>query len=168
MLKKRVRVWLLVFITGLLLSGLTAFPLGWELEVLHRLVTDSRSPVPALWPGLVTWITLVNTGLQDTYRRYPFMAYGTDWLAFAHIVIAVAFWGPFKDPVRNIWVVEFGMMACVLVVPLALIFGPIRGIPFFWRLIDCAFGVFGIIPLWICRRAILRLETLERLKQANG
>jgi len=86
------------------------------------------------------------------------MAYGTDWLAFAHLVIAVAFWGPLKDPVRNIWVIEFGMIACVLVIPLALIAGPIRGIPFFWQLVDCSFGVFGIIPLWLCRRDILRLE----------
>lgn len=166
MLKTRVKVWLLIFITGLLLSGLTAFPLDWELNVLYQLITESKSPVPALWPELVTWIALVNTGLQDTYRHYPFMAYGTDWLAFAHIVIAVAFLGPLKDPVRNIWVVEFGMVACVLVVPLALIFGPIRGIPFFWRLIDCAFGLFGIIPLWVCRRAILRLEVLEHLEQS--
>ena len=29
------------------------------------------------------------------------IAYGTDWLAFAHITIAVAFLGPLKDPVRN-------------------------------------------------------------------
>jgi hypothetical protein len=59
------------------------------------------------------------------------LAYGTDWLAFAHLVIAIAFLGPLKDPVRNIWVVEFGMIACLLVIPLALICGPIRGIPFY-------------------------------------
>ena len=161
-LKKRIKVWLLIFIAGLLLSGLTAFPLAWELSLLHRLLTNAASPVPTLWPELAAWITLVNEGLQDTYRHYPFVAYGTDWLAFAHIVIAIAFWGPLKDPVRNIWVVEFGMIACILVVPLALIFGPIRGIPLFWRLIDCSFGVLGIIPLWICRRQIIRLEALER------
>jgi hypothetical protein len=73
----------------------------------------------------------------------------------------VAFWGPLKDPVRNLWVVEFGMLACVLVVPLAMICGPIRGIPFYWRLFDCAFGVFGIMPLWLARRDILRLAELQ-------
>ncbi len=77
------------------------------------------------------------------------------------IVIAVAFVGPLRDPVRNLWVVEFGMIACVLVVPLALICGPLRGIPFFWRLIDCSFGVLGIIPLWLCRRAILEIRRRE-------
>jgi hypothetical protein len=53
----------------------------------------------------------VHAGVSETYRLYPFIAYGTDWLAFAHIVIAVAFWGPLKNPVRNVWVIEFGMIA---------------------------------------------------------
>ena len=75
------------------------------------------------------------------------MAYGTDWLAFAHLVIAVAFIGPLLDPVRNRWVITFGMIACVMVLPLALICGPIRGIPLYWQLIECSLGVFGIIPL---------------------
>jgi len=161
-LKKRVKVLLLLFITGLLLSGITAIPLEWELTVLNRLVNSSWSPLPALWPDLVAWIGRVHTGLQDAYGQYPFIAYGTDWLAFAHIVIAVAFWGPLKDPVRNLWVVEFGMIACVLVVPMALIFGPIRGIPLIWQLIDCSFGVFGIIPLWVCRNTILQIAQLEQ------
>jgi hypothetical protein len=94
-------------------------------------------------------------------QKYPFIFYGTDWLAFAHVVIAVAFWGPLRDPIKNIWVVEFGMIACVMVIPLAMIFGPIRGIPFFWRLADCSFGVFGIIPLWLVRNDIRRIIALE-------
>lgn len=160
-LEKRVRALLVFFVVALLLSGLTAFPLKWELNVLNRMF-GPESPVADVWPSLSNWIHRVHTGLGETYDRYPFIAYGTDWLAFAHIVIAVAFWGPIKDPLRNLWVVEFGMIACVLVVPLALICGPLRGIPFFWRLFDCAFGVFGIIPLWMCRNTILRLAELER------
>jgi hypothetical protein len=73
------------------------------------------------------------------------------------LVIAVAFWGPIKAPVKNIWVVEFGIIACLLVILLALVCGPIRGIPFYWRLIDCSFGVFGLIPLVIARKMILGL-----------
>jgi len=155
-LYKRIRLLLWFFIAALIASGLTAFPLEWELGVLTHLA--AHSPLPMLWPDLVEWIVRVNTGLQETYRRYPFIAYGTDWLAFAHIVIAVAFLGPLKDPVRNIWVIEFGMIACVLVLPLALICGPIRGIPFYWRLMDCSFGVLGIIPLWLCRNMIRQIE----------
>jgi len=42
-----------------------------------------------------------------------------------------------------------------------MICGPIRGIPFYWRLIDCSFGVFGFIPLWVVRRSILELEEMR-------
>jgi hypothetical protein len=86
-----------------------------------------------------------------TNAHYPFLAYGTDWLAFAHLVIAVAFIGPYFDPIRNKWVITFGLIACVGVIPLALIAGPIRGIPFGWRLIDCSFGVCGAIPFCCAR-----------------
>jgi hypothetical protein len=160
-LKKRVRYPLLFFVAAVLVSGVTAFPLEWELSVLSRVV--SNPPLLGLWPDLAIWINRVYTGLHDTYRQYPFIAYGTDWLAFAHIVIAIVFWGPLRDPVKNIWVVEFGMIACVLVVPLALICGPLRGIPFFWRLIDCSFGILGIIPLWMARNDIRRIVALEKV-----
>ncbi len=97
--------------------------------------------------------------------KFPFLAYGTDWLAFGHFVIAIAFIGPLRNPVKNIWVVEFGMIACVLVVPFALGMGAVRGIPIGWRLIDCSFGVLGIIPLWLCRREI---QALARLAKTDG
>jgi hypothetical protein len=63
-------------------------------------------------------------------------------------VLAVVFTGAWRDPVRNRWVLTFGLIACAGVLPLALIAGPIRGIPFYWRLIDCSFGVFGAMVLW--------------------
>ena len=88
----------------------------------------------------------------------PFLFYGTDWLAFGHFVIAIVFIGALRDPVRNRWLFDFGLTACVLVIPYALVFGGIRGIPFWWRLIDCSFGVFGFIPLWFCRKWTRELE----------
>lgn len=151
-----IRIWLVFFIVCLVASGLTAFPLEWELnlvsDVLHGLGIDS-------WlPGLVSFLDMVRDALVDTYARYPFIAYGTDWLAFAHIVIGIAFIGPLRDPVKNVWIIQWGMIACVLVIPLALIAGSIRGIPLFWMLIDMSFGVIGIIPLLIVLRLIRRLE----------
>ncbi len=86
------------------------------------------------------------------------MAYGTDWLAFAHVIIAVCFIGPLVDPVRNVWVIKFGLIACAAVIPTALIFGVIREIPFCWQLIDCSFGVFGSIPLLLVWKWIRELE----------
>ena len=157
-LLKRVRVLLLIFIVGLVFSGATAIPLETELRIStsHFLVNFD----PNLHSSFGIWLNKVQDGLIATNAKYPFMAYGTDWLAFAHFVIAVAFIGPLRNPVKNIWVVEFGMIACALVVPFALVMGGIRGIPFGWRLIDCSFGVFGIILLWLCRRPIHQLAGL--------
>lgn len=42
----------------------------------------------------------------------------------------------------------------------ALTFGVIRGIPFWWRLIDGSFGVFGFVPLWLCRKWTRELASL--------
>ncbi|MFI7352646.1 hypothetical protein ACIBTP_01715 [Streptomyces avidinii] len=145
-LQRRIRVWLVLFIVCLVLSGLTAFPLVSELRWANALIGNE-------------WLRRVGDGLNQADADYPFLLYGTDWLAFAHLVIAVFFYGVYRDPVRNIWIVEAGMIACVGVIPLALICGPIRGIPFWWSVIDMAFGVFGVIPLLILRRMIKRLET---------
>lgn len=56
---------------------------------------------------------------------------------------------------------EWGMIACAAVIPLALIAGPVRDIPAYWRVVDASFGVVGIVPLWLCRRWTLRLERLR-------
>ena len=154
-LYKLVRLWIGLFMFGLILSGITAIPLEWELNLL-----DSLLKTWPVWPALVEWISFIKAGLHETYAHYPFLAYGTDWLAFAHIVIAIAFIGPFRDPLKNIWVVEFGLLACLLVIPAALIFGPLRGIPIFWQMIDCSFGIIGFIPLWVCRQTIHKIEHL--------
>ncbi|MEV2247748.1 hypothetical protein [Streptomyces sp. NPDC049970] len=157
-LLRRIRVWLVVFVVCLVLSGLTAFPLVHELRWAEGLLTSSASPFPEHLPALTEWITRVRAGLDEADAKYPFVLYGTDWLAFAHLVIAVAFLGPYRDPVRNIWVIEFGMIACAGIVPLALICGPVRDIPFWWTVIDMSFGIIGVIPLLVVRRMIKRLE----------
>jgi len=151
----RVRVWLALFVAGLVLSGATAFALPTETSLLARLIGDGTR-MESLWPAMAHWISKVEGGVRASDAEYPFLFYGTDWLAFGHLVIAISFLGPIRDPVKNLWVGEFGMTACALVIPTALILGPIRGIPFFWRLIDCSFGVIGIIPLYFARREILR------------
>ncbi|MFF3848445.1 hypothetical protein [Streptomyces sp. NPDC002328] len=157
-LLKGIRVWLVFFTVCLVLSGVTAFPLVHELRWTEDLLRSLS--VPEHLPALMDWIERVRQGLDTVDADYPFVLYGTDWLAFAHLVIAVAFYGPYRDPVRNVWVVEFGMIACAGVVPLALICGPIRGIPFWWSVIDMAFGVFGVIPLYVVREKIKRLAAL--------
>lgn len=148
-----IRVLLVFFMLGLLASGLSAIPLQWELGLLDHWL-GSGSFVQPVWPALAGWISKVNEGVQNGYGRYPFLAYGTDWLAFGHVAIALAFIGALRDPRRNVWVVEFGMLACLLVIPWALLFGWLRGIPLMWRLVDMSFGLVGILPLWWARRLI--------------
>ena len=155
---RRIRIWLAVFMAGLVLSGLTAFPLVTETRWLVLLLHQSWIEPMAQSVGLLAWVERVSDALTTTDAQFPFLAYGTDWLAFAHLAIAVAFIGPFIDPVRNKWVITFGLIACAGVIPLALIAGPVRGIPFAWRLIDCSFGVVGSVPLLACRRCIRQLE----------
>lgn len=152
-LERKIKTMLILFIVFLVLSGITAFPLEYEL----RFLLGMKDYFP---PLVGDWLQTVALAITDTNAKYPFMSYGTDWLAFAHVVIAVAFIGPLRDPVRNIWVIQFGMIACVMIFPLAFICGPIRHIPFYWQLIDCSFGVIGFIPLYRCYRCIKQLELL--------
>jgi hypothetical protein len=156
-LLRSVRLWLSLFIFGLIVSGVTAFPLEHETEWLVSFVAKH----PLLPAGIVAWLDRVHQALHTNSIDSPFLAYGTDWLAFAHLVLAVVFLGPLVDPVRNKWVLWFGVIACVGVLPLALIAGSLRGIPFPWRLIDCSFGVFGVIPVAICLERVNRLEKLR-------
>lgn len=74
------------------------------------------------------WLQAVYDALPVTNNKYPMLAYGYNWLAFVHIVIAMAFIGPLKDPVKNKWII----------------------VTMFHIIIDCSFGVIGLIPLLIC------------------
>lgn len=150
---KQIRFLIFIFVVLLIISGVTAFPIQWEFDLAFNYLKDSdRNSL------IGEWFFNVYDAVTNTYEKYPFMAYGTDWLAFAHIVIGIAFIGPYRDPVKNIWVIQFGMIASVMVFPLAFIAGPIRGIPFFWQLIDCSFGVFGFLLLYYIYRKIKKLE----------
>ncbi len=157
-LKKVIKIWIVIFIVGLVLSGITAFTPETELAWLIHLSTTNES-------DLSQWINKVYLALKETNLNYPFLLYGYDWLAFAHLVIAVAFIGPLKDPVRNKWIIQFGIIACCMIFPLAFIAGYVRGIPFYWQLIDCSFGIIGLVPISICYQKIQLLEKLTSLKK---
>ena len=139
---------ILVFIVLLALSGLSAFPLRSEIDFLLR----NKESFP---PFLQNWVTKLYSVIDNTP---DIMLYGTDWLAFAHLIIAAFFIGVYIDPVRNKFNVWVGMFACIAIFPLAFIMGPIRGIPFFHQLIDCSFGVFGFIPLYFINKKIKQIE----------
>lgn len=156
----RIKVLISLFMLGLIISGLTAIPLVWEIELLQKYL-GIGTWMDSVCPSLASWITLVYQGIQESYVEYPFLTYGNDWLAFGHFAIALVFIGVLVDPIRNRWVVDFGIITCVLVIPYALIFGAIRDIPILWRAIDSLFGVVGLIPLSIAKREIGQLIRME-------
>ena len=157
-LRKRIRGMIIFFMVALILSGVTAFPVYTELQWIQ----DHQVFAPDSLLG--AFLFKVWLGVKAVNDQFPFLFYGYDWLAFAHIVIAMAFIGPYKDPVRNQWIIDWAILACVAVFPLALIAGPIRGIPWFHILIDCSFGLLGLIPLFITRRWIRLLAAVDVMK----
>lgn len=157
--QKIVKRWLVFFMIILVLSGITALPAESELSFATKFFGE-RSFVGS-------WLNDVHIAVKNTNKNYPYLFYGYDWLALAHIVLAIAFVGPYKDPVKNKWVIEFGAIACLLVIPFALVAGYLCGIPFWWRVIDCSFGILGIIPLSICYSKINELEAIIKSNQLH-
>src|SRR5262245_42541950 len=137
-LRKKIRTAIVITIIGLLLNGISAIPLRTELSILLA--------HPDALPGFLRdWWSYVNKGLNETSDRYDFMRYGFDWLAFAHLLIAIAFIGPYRDPVKNQWVVQWGMIASALSVVMALGWEWMRNIPFWWSLVDASIGLVALI-----------------------
>ncbi|MBK7383719.1 MAG: hypothetical protein IPI81_10335 [Flavobacteriales bacterium] len=154
-----IRRWIVFFMVALALSGLTAVPLEWLTGLLAEWTIPFGDPLHA-------WAQHAADAVAHVAQTYPILFYGTDWLAFAHVVIALAFIGPYRDPVRNKWIIEWGLLCCLLVLPLAFFWAPVRGIPCFWRCVDASFGVFGAIPLWWVLKRIRRMEGAQ-LEQVN-
>jgi len=143
-----------VFMTVLAISGITSIPVERELSMATKFFSGESV--------IGNWLSQTLLAVKETGEKFPYLFYGYDWLAFAHVVIAIAFIGPYKDPVKNKWVIEFGAICCFLIIPFALIVGYLRGIPFWWRLVDCSFGIVGLIPLGICYNKITEIESLSR------
>ena len=154
---KNIRIALIVFISLLVISGISAFPITPGIGLLMRNLD--------MFPGfLQAWITRLSVEIHATP---VVMLYGTDWLAFAHIVIALFFIPVYIDPVKHRANLIAGMAACLLVFPLAFICGPVRGIPFFHQLIDCSFGLLGFLLLYLIYRKINALEKNSNAFQKN-
>jgi len=147
--------WMLAIVAlGLLVSGVTVWPAAMEL----------KTGVAWIWGDapaegeLHRFVLKVLDGLEAVETEYPFMFYAHDWLAFAHLMLAILFAGAIRDPVRNKWIVQCGLIMCVAVPILAAICIPIRGIPLVWFWFDFAFAPGAAIPLWIALRDIRRAE----------
>jgi hypothetical protein len=140
-LLSRIRICVAVIIAGLVLSGITAFPLEWQLDTAVKFTgTDG---------AVGSWLERARVAVAETNARHPLVFYGTDWLAFGHFAIAVLFVGAWIDPVKNVWLFRGGLVVCALVFPFALVAGGFRGIPLWHRLVDCSFGILGAVPMFL-------------------
>jgi hypothetical protein len=149
-----IKRWLLLFIIVLFISGLTVLPAELELKTALAMVPQGS--------GVYNWLDKILDAYMSVAANKNFLLYGYDWLAFAHFVLAILFIGPYKDPVKNIWVIEFGMIASILILPFAFIAGGLRGIPVWWLLVDCSFGVFGFLLLWYCYSRLKNIIQLQK------
>ncbi len=159
-LLRRIRVLLVLFMAGLVLCGLSIFPLKQQID----LVAGAFGPgtlTDRIFPPMAQWIDELHEGITYVHTDYPFLFYCTDWVGFAMIVIALVFIGPIRDPVRNIWVIQFGMLTCLLTIPAIVICGTIRGFPAFWFVLDSLFGIGGLMLLYPAFRWTRQLEELK-------
>src|SRR5579883_901866 len=114
-LLRSIRRWTIFFIAGLALSGATALPLATEIDAGSRILGTDMTAHGLLPSGISAWLRTVRDGIKLAHSDAPFLFYGTDWLAFGHFMIALAFAGALRDPLRNRWLYQFGMIACAAV-----------------------------------------------------
>jgi hypothetical protein len=139
---------------GLFVSGITIWPAVTELKTAVQIIWGEAEPTGTLHGFILQAIE----GLEFVHDHYPFMLYAHDWLAFAHVVLAILFVGAIRDPVRNIWIVQCGLIMCALVPVLAIVFIPLRGLPWQWFWVDFAFAPAAALPLGIALKDIKRIE----------
>ncbi len=161
----RIRLCIALVMAGLLLSGIASFPLVGESQALLNLL--ARSAHFSAGTPLFDWVLRVHLALAANAISAPFLAYLTDGFALAHILFAILFLGPYRSPVRNQWVINFGLICCGGLLLLAFIAGPLRGIPVFWRWIDAAFALACALPLLLCRHYLNILRHLDSTAQRN-
>jgi len=153
--------WMLGIVAlGLFVSGVTVWPAVPELKLAVRIAWGDGPPTGVLHAFILRAIE----GLESVQENSPFLLYAHDWLAFAHIVLAILFAGAIRDPARNVWVIQCGLIMCLLVPVLAGICIPIRGLPLRWFWIDFAFAPAAGIPLLIALRDIRRAEAEKMTK----
>jgi len=159
---RKIRTLVIIFQVAMFLSGVTAFFVPWGIDQIMSVGAFENTT-------LQPWLLQVQEGVAAVDQSYPFILYGTDWLAFAHILFAILFYGAYVDPIRNKWLFKFGIIASLLIFPLAFIMGNIRGIPVLWQLMDCSFGLVASILLYYTLKKVNELEhSTENGTGVNG
>ncbi|MBI5360025.1 MAG: hypothetical protein HZA48_05525 [Planctomycetes bacterium] len=154
----RIRVILIIFIVLFFLSGMTVFPVEWEVKTVINTVWGDAPPGVGFLSPMHKKLIEIRDSFPVIRDKYEFGIYGLDWLGFAFITMSILFIGVLRDPVKNKWVIQFALLCCPLSIIFAAVFAPMRGMPWQWVLIDSSFGVFGAMPLIIILRDIKKIE----------
>jgi len=163
-LRARIKVLTWVFILGLIFSGATAIPLEPELNLLAKFfgVADKSSIEVA--SGMAHWILRS----RSPARHQCEISVSGVWNRLAGVRTFCNRSGVHRGiarPGSQRVAFYLCMIACVMIVPYAFIFGGVRGIPVYWRLIDCSFGVFGILPIWYLPPMRQEIEMLRPMSK---
>lgn len=143
-----------IVVVGLFISGVTVWPAISELRFGLFLMEQ----VGLGETSFFGFVQQIRESLIEIRDEHPQIMYGYDWLAFAHVVLAILFVGAARNPVRNRWVIECGLIMCALIPILAGICIPLREIPFYWFFIDFAFAPAAAVPLLIALKDVRKIE----------
>jgi uncharacterized membrane protein YcjF (UPF0283 family) len=77
-LLRRIRILIAVMIAGLVISGVTAFPLLSEIEQIVASQGLAAATPATASQGFDFWLLTIRDGLRESYSKYPWLAYGTD------------------------------------------------------------------------------------------
>lgn len=101
--------------------------------------------------------------LADTFFLWNYLKGGIIFCTLYHKALCTLSILMYRQQEKKIgrWIIFF-IVALVLCGVTAFVAGSIRGIPIYWRLIDCSFGIVGLVPLSVSYRAIVALEKERR------
>ena len=71
------RIWLIFFSTALITSGVTAIFAREKMRFLSPLFAQG-STLHVFWPSMAEWLSHAYQAIEETYDKYPFLAYGYD------------------------------------------------------------------------------------------
>jgi hypothetical protein len=101
-LERRIRGWTAFFMFGLVFSGATAIPVPTQVRAAERLLGPDLTAGGLVPEAAAHWLGTIRDGVLLAEAQAPFLYYGTDWLAFGHFMIALAFVGAYRDPVLTL------------------------------------------------------------------
>ena len=152
--------WLVLFFLGVLFGLHTVVFVEAETAFFVKYLGSGTAFSEKL-PFISSWIDTLYVSVSNTYETYPVIAYCMDWLSYACVVFAIFMIGAIRQPVKNVWIVQVYLIACLLAAVLPFVAGPFRDIPIFWRFIDGSFGIIGFLILLPAYRLIKKLEKTD-------